>query len=220
MANERRPEGVRVTVTPAGRRVQWLLASALALLAIAAVVVVRTLRRGDAAMQAALADARSALPAAQTPAPPAIPAPPAVTAEKAPRMRRAERPAAAKDEQTFTTLAPGEKAGLGVFPPPGTKPVKKGLIVPDGFELPEGYVRHYQTTDDGRRLPPILMFHPDYEGVDAAGNPVSLPADRIVPPEMAPPGMPLRRLDDIEHEGEATRPAGLVDGTQDPHAGR
>src|SRR5205823_6989544 len=125
---------------------------------------------------------------------------------------RAKRPEAKSDEQTFTTLAPGERAGLAVFPPPGTKPVKRGIIVPDGFELPEGYVRHYQTTDDGRRLPPILMFHPDYEGVDADGKPIPLPEDRIVPPEMAPHGMPLRTLDDAEHAGESARPGGMIGG--------
>jgi hypothetical protein len=85
---------------------------------------------------------------------------------------------------------------------------------------PEGYVRHYQTTDDGRRLPPILMFHPDYEGVDAAGNPIALPEDRIVPPEMAPPGMPIERLEDVEHAGGTTRAAGTVDGTRRPDVTR
>ena len=41
--------------------------------------------------------------------------------------------------------------------------------MPDDFELPEGYVRHYQTTDDGEQLPAILMFHPDYQFVDENG---------------------------------------------------
>ena len=215
MANDRRPEGVRVTATPAGRRVQWLLAAALALLALAALVVVRTLRQGDAAMQAALADGRAALSAPAPVAPPVGPSSPA--REEPPRMRvRPGRPSSKPEEPTFTTLAPGERAGLAVFPPPGTKPIKQGIIVPDGFELPEGYVRHYQTTDDGRRLPPILMFHPDYEGVDAAGNPIALPADRIVPPEMAPRGMPLERLEDVEHVGSTTRAGGMVDGTRRP----
>ena len=220
MANERRPEGVKVTVTPAGRRVQWLLASTLALLALAAVVVIRMVRREDAAMQATLADARAALPAAPpVPAEEAKPSP--APAESAPRLRaRADRGQPTKDEPTFTTLAPGERAGLAVFPPPGTKPIRQGIIVPDGFELPEGYVRHYQTTDDGRRLPPILMFHPDYEGVDAAGHPIALPGDRIVPPEMVPPGMPVERLEDIEHAGGTTRAGGMVDGTRRPDVTR
>jgi hypothetical protein len=212
MANDR----VKVTVTPAGRRVQWLLASALALLALAAVVVFRTMRREDAAMQAVLADSRKAL-SAPTPVPAPEAARPPATPEQPPHLRaRADRPEAKSDEQTFTLNAPGERAGLAAFPPPGTKPIKRGIIVPEGFELPEGYVRHYQTTDDGRRLPPILMFHPDYEGVDAAGNPIALPEDRIVPPEMVPPGMPVERLEDVEHAGGTTRAGGTVDGTRRP----
>jgi hypothetical protein len=39
------------------------------------------------------------------------------------------------------------------------------------------------------------MFHPDFAGVDAHGNPVVVPEDRIVPPEMAPPGLPVEMLD-------------------------
>lgn len=31
-------------------------------------------------------------------------------------------------------------------------------------------VRHYQTTDDGQQLAPILMVHPDCELVDGPGN--------------------------------------------------
>lgn len=91
--------------------------------------------------------------------------------------------------------AAGETKGLAAIPPPGTNPVKSGVIVPKDFELPEGYIRHYQTTDDGKRLEPILMFSPDYEFVDDKGKPIPLPEDGIVPPEMAPPGMPVRKLD-------------------------
>ncbi len=50
-------------------------------------------------------------------------------------------------------------------------------------------VRHYQTTDDGQRLPAILMFHPDYEFVDTHGNPIAVPPDRVVPPQLVPPGL-------------------------------
>ena len=32
---------------------------------------------------------------------------------------------------------------------------------PEGYPLPDGYVRHYQATDDGQRIEPILMFAPD-----------------------------------------------------------
>ena len=67
--------------------------------------------------------------------------------------------------------------------------------MPDDFELPEGYVRHYQATDDGELLPPILMFHPDFEFFDENGQPIELPEDLIVPPELAPPGMPIVPLE-------------------------
>lgn len=85
--------------------------------------------------------------------------------------------------------------GIAVFPPPGTNPPHSGVIVPDDWELPEGYVRHYQTTDDGQPLPPILMFHPDYTFTDEQGNPIAIPEDRVVPPELVPPGFPVRTLE-------------------------
>ena len=79
-----------------------------------------------------------------------------------------------------------------------------GLAVPEGFPLPPGYVRHYQATDDGQRIEPILMFSPDYPLRDAAGRPIAIPKDRVVPPELAPPGMPIRRITipaPVEQEG-------------------
>jgi hypothetical protein len=91
-------------------------------------------------------------------------------------------------------VAGGATTGIAAFPPPGTDPIKVGLVVPGNFELPEGFLRHHQITDDGRRLEPILMFSPDYEFVDADGKPVAVPEDGIVPAEMAPPGLPLRVL--------------------------
>lgn len=91
--------------------------------------------------------------------------------------------------------AAGVHEGIAAFGRPGTDPPKSGLIVPDDFVLPEGYVRHYQSTDDGQALPPILMFHPDYTFTDEAGNPVPIPPDRVVPPELAPPGFPVQQLD-------------------------
>jgi hypothetical protein len=90
--------------------------------------------------------------------------------------------------------AAGIYTGLGAFQPPGTRPPLIGLAVPEGFELPPGYVRHYQATDDGQRIEPILMFSPDYVLRDASGRPVPMPKDRVVPPELAPPGMPIRRI--------------------------
>lgn len=78
---------------------------------------------------------------------------------------------------------------------PGTKPLKRGIVVPDDFELPPGFVRHYQSTDDGERLKAILMFHPDYQPKDERGEPIPLPENRVVPAEMAPPGLPIQMLD-------------------------
>lgn len=89
----------------------------------------------------------------------------------------------------------GETAGLAAFSPPGTRPPRSGVIVPADYELPEGFARHYQTTDDGRRLAPVLVVAPGYEIVDEAGDPVALTDDRIVPPEYAPPDLPVQMLD-------------------------
>jgi hypothetical protein len=125
---------------------------------------------------------------APTAAPPADPAAAAAAAPSPPKDLNA------RDVIPLLREA-GETGGIAAFPPPGTKPVKRGIVVPDDFELPEGYVRHYQTTDEGKQLEPILMFHPDYVLVDASGNPVPLPANRVVPPELAPPGLPIRMLD-------------------------
>lgn len=89
----------------------------------------------------------------------------------------------------------GIHSGLGAFSPPGTRPPLVGLAVPEDFELPPGYVRHYQATDDGQRIEPILMYSPDYQFVDAANNPIAIPESRVVPPEHAPPGLPIRRIE-------------------------
>jgi hypothetical protein len=88
----------------------------------------------------------------------------------------------------------GVTGGLAAFSPPGTRPPLIGLAVPEDFVLPEGYVRHYQATDDGQRIEPILMFSPDHAFVDAANRPIEIPKDRVVPPELAPPGLPIRRV--------------------------
>lgn len=97
--------------------------------------------------------------------------------------------------------AAGETGGIAAFNPPGTDPIHSGIVVPDDYELPPGYARRYQTTDDGKDVPPILMFSPGYEFLDADGNPIPLPDDMIVPPEMAPPGMPIRVLEPGKYEG-------------------
>jgi hypothetical protein len=92
------------------------------------------------------------------------------------------------EEITVDQLPPGDGTGIDAFPRPGTKPLQRGLIVPDGYDLPPGFVRHHQTTDSGEQLPPILKFHPDHA-------PPGAPADRIVPPELAPRDMPQRWLE-------------------------
>lgn len=88
----------------------------------------------------------------------------------------------------------GIHSGIGAFTPPGTSPPLIGLAVPDDYVLPEGYVRHSQATDDGQRIEPILMYSPDFEFFDASGKPIRIPDNRVVPPEMAPPGLPVRLI--------------------------
>ena len=88
----------------------------------------------------------------------------------------------------------GVYSGLGAFSPPGTSPPLAGLAVPEDFVLPKGYVRHHQSTDDGQPIEAILMFAPGFQLVDAANKPVAMPENRVVPPELAPPGLPIRRI--------------------------
>jgi hypothetical protein len=88
----------------------------------------------------------------------------------------------------------GDHTGIGAFNPPGTSPPLLGLAVPDDFELPPGYVRHHQVTDAGEPLEPILMFSPDGTFVDASGREIAIPADRVVPADMAPPGLAIREI--------------------------
>jgi len=88
----------------------------------------------------------------------------------------------------------GIHTGLGAFSPPGTRPPLIGLAVPEDFALPPGYVRHHQATDDGQRIEAILMFAPGFQLLDAQQRPMEMPKDRVVPPELAPPGMPIRRI--------------------------
>lgn len=110
----------------------------------------------------------------------------------APPQPAAERSDDIGDTDSEESDAP---TGIALFPPPGTDPLKRGLLVPEDFELPPGYVRHYQATDDGQRVPAILMFHPDYDWVDEQGRHIDVPPDGIVPPELAPAGLPLQMLD-------------------------
>lgn len=115
-----------------------------------------------------------------------------LTPDLADYINEGERPTMAEVIQRLHQA--GIHSGLGAFSPPGTRPPLVGLAVPEGFELPDGYVRHHQATDDGQPIEPILMFAPDRRFFDAAGRPLAIPADRVVPPEMAPPGLPIRRV--------------------------
>lgn len=88
----------------------------------------------------------------------------------------------------------GDYSGIGAFNPPGSRPAMIGLAVPEDFVLPKGFVRHHQATDDGQRIEAILMFAPDYDHRDAYNQPVAVPKDRVVPPDLAPPGLPNRQI--------------------------
>ena len=88
----------------------------------------------------------------------------------------------------------GIHEGLGAFNPPGTSPPMIGLAVPEDYVLPEGYVRHYQATDDGQRIEPILMYSPDFAFFDSNGQPMVIPENRVVPGNMAPPGLVIRPI--------------------------
>lgn len=55
-------------------------------------------------------------------------------------------------------------------------------------------MRHHQATDDGQRIDPILMFAPDRQFFDSAGRAIQVTADRVVPPELAPPWLPICRI--------------------------
>ena len=96
----------------------------------------------------------------------------------------------------------GVREGIAAFNPPGTSPLRAGLAVPPDFELPPGYVRHHQVTDQGVDVEPILMFAPDVQFFDEQGRPIAIPEDRIVPPELAPPGLPIRPVDLPPEDGQ------------------
>jgi hypothetical protein len=128
-----------------------------------------------------------------------------------------------QEEVYLDQIDPGsaERTGIHLFPRPGTKPIAGGILVPSDYELPPGYMRHYQTTDDGERVGPILVFHPDHQPVDESGRPIPLPPDRVVPPELAPPGMPVVMLEpppvrrDFD-EAEKSRSSGADGDAREP----
>ncbi len=189
----------------------WLLAAALALVGLAILLLVRPLLLGGPPSEA-VADASrvAAAPAHDDSrggerrlagAPEGGDTRPARPVPRAAPPPRQAAPAPAANAAATDPSADGaegdgeEPQGIALFPPPGTDPPKPGIVVPDDFELPPGYVRHHQVTDDGQQLPPILMFHPDFDWVDANGRKITLPADNVVPPDLAPPGMPIRMLE-------------------------
>lgn len=112
----------------------------------------------------------------------------------APILDEGSEPAPMPPAQSAPAAAEGP-VGVHAFPPLGTRPKLSGIVVPEDFELPPGYVRHFQTSDDGEPLSPILMFDPGRPPLDSTGRPIDIPADRIVPPELAPPGLPIEILE-------------------------
>lgn len=201
----RRADGVTIAPAPGSRKALVALLGAAVLAGLAILVLVWGTRPEPepsraAAVLAQADDVPAAAPAQPTrhkprahPVPTRVPgAAPAPEPEVAPGADEAKKP----EEGEPAAEAPGfVPSGIGLFPPRGTDPIKVGIIVPEGFELPEGYLRHYQVTDDGQDLPPILMFHPDYDWVDETGQHVDVSQDRVVPPELVPEGMPIEYLE-------------------------
>jgi hypothetical protein len=210
-------DGVRVVHDGGAGRVVRILLVAAALVAVATALAIVLIRRAPVPVPppapAGETGPLSAAPVEPAPAPaaaaherraPADPhAEPVVRAVDKLRARRraaaaaetGKQPEIAAREVIEYLRARGDHTGIAAFEPPGTDPPKSGIIVPDDFPLPDGYVRHYQADDDGNQLPAILMFHPDFEFVDESGAAVALPEDRVVPAELAPSGLPIRTLD-------------------------
>lgn len=103
--------------------------------------------------------------------------------------------------------AAGVQGGLAAFNPPGTRPPLVGIAVSADVELPTGYVRHHQFTDDGQPIEPILMFAPDHPLVAAARQAAEAqaqaagvqaaalqPQDLVVPVALVPAGLPIRQI--------------------------
>ena len=207
-------DGVRIVEIERGRRLYWLLLVLIALPIAATAIAVAVIR--SAPVEASRRPAREAPPEqiARVDAPVAAPSP-ATTPERrivprrivaapvedpvglgaspvpVPQKPRREIDAA---DVIVALREEGVHDGIAAFGIPGSHPPKSGIVVPEEFELPEGYVRHYQSTDDGEQLPAILMFHPDYEFVDEHGQVVKLPDDLVVPPPMAPPGLDTNQV--------------------------
>jgi hypothetical protein len=212
-------DGIRIVPIPRGRRAYWLIGLAVALpiaATLAAVAIIRWSPSSEAGAAAArtpgagdmVANAdepaghprpvpspgRTAghvVPRRVVAAPVAEPAGLGATPVPEPQKPRREIDAA---DVIVALREEGVHEGIAAFGIPGSHPPKSGILVPEEFELPEGYVRHYQSTDDGEQLPAILMFHPDYEFVNEQGEVVKVPEDGVVPPEMAPPGLAVDQV--------------------------
>ncbi len=216
-------DGVRVIREPRSRFSAAMIVTVLAatlVVAGVATLVLSSRSPDTVAGRVAGADTAPAAPAAAEP-PVAAPVRAAATAARAPRrdtavqampiVRNPDDLPSGDPDDIATYLSPGDPVptmteviqamhdmgdhtGIGAFNPPGTSPPLQGLAVPEDFVLPAGYVRHHQVTDEGEPLEPILMFSPDGVFVDASGRAVAIPEDRVVPPEMAPPGLPVREI--------------------------
>jgi hypothetical protein len=195
-------DGVRREETPAGGG-RWLLlgAGGFTALCLGACLWLLSAPAGEDVEEVAFAPAP-----APAPAPTAARARPPRREAHSPVMADLARPELPPEEEPMAPplFESSGEGGLAVFPARGTKPVLRGLVVPDDFEVPEGFVRHFQTSEEGERLEAILLFHPDATPRDRQGNQVPMPANRVVPPELAPPGLPLRFL---HVPGDAVRTA-------------
>lgn len=198
------PPAHPVTAGRAWRPSLGYLAIALALVAGGLIFLLMSSDEADNTATPAASPA-SARDAVITWTPPSLPSPP-VAQDVSPRtpdgvdptrdlssyVARGEKPT--MPEVIERLHQAGVHTGLGAFSPPGTRPPLIGLAVPEDFALPKGYVRHHQATDDGQRIEAILMYAPDHQFVDAANQPIAIPKDRVVPPELAPSGLPIRRI--------------------------
>jgi hypothetical protein len=224
-------DGVRIVPIPHWRRPYWLIGLAIALPILATLAAVAIIRLSpstaagtapgplaETGVLAAAGDlpvgARS-VPAPSRAAARVVPrrvtaavvaGPAGLGASPVPQKQKPRREIDAADV-IVALREQGEQGGIAAFGIPGTSPPKAGILVPEEYEVPEGYVRHYQSTDDGEQLPAILMFHPDYEFVNEQGAVVKLPEDGIVPPEMAPPGLAVDHVLEVpeRRRGEPIR---------------
>lgn len=210
------PDGiVRIKTAPGGRSpLLWLAMGAVVALAAAAV----WLWRGAPAISpAAPSKATTAGPA---PARSGAGRPPGAraAAPEQPALTAAPHAADTADDDDSDALPPAGaepgRDGIYAFPAPGTKRIKVGVVVPEGFELPPGYVRHYQATDRGEMLPAILMYNPREPPLDAQGRPVEIPEDGVVPADRAPPGLPIELLRVPENAYATPHDPGALPGSE------